>query len=1226
MIGLQKIYLVNSYFKGLISKIECDGNTNCSGTNGAGKTTTLQLIPAFYGVNPETMVSRAADRDSFLDYYLPSPGSLLVFQYERGDGPCCSLMYRHSAGNKIAYRFIKCSADDVLFVSPWHDGFKAGKPVTQIFSAMKAQGMELSSQLDQIVDYRVVIQHDRQLLRERKSKGNKLFQMAMQYSIGGTDGCMTQMDHLTFAVLKRSKMFGRMKEMIVATQFHSHVPARPKHTANKSITDDLASIRDFINQEKKIRRCISKHRERLENRTCIRELASQLKMAQPELECKITQLKEKEASIIKEKNEASDDYQQKIEKLSHKKSVAKGDKAGLNKQIEEIHNKRNEWDTERIAVKITEFKRLADFENAEQAALRHLDSLSEAVSDHKRWHLEKLMDIREDFYNLRESIKPRQQSLEDECSKLTDQKDARLSQIDHQLEERKERTRGDYTEQREGLVTQKTIAETRAKEAGETEDETLRKAAAEQEVDVKRLIIERLEAEFEEARVHFEQAKNSQSLAVSTLENAQDYEEEITKNRGNILKQLYPADNSLLSFLRKEVGGYAENLGRVIDPRLLHRADLKPAVEINDGHENFYGLSIDVGVIEQPSHVASEERLQERLQEIEEKLKIAELERENKEGVLSQKNSDVGEKRNLLDSKKIELSSAKDNHEIAMNNLRQVRDDVATLISERRRAAVNNAKKYDGMISSIQKEHQESQIRMENNAHNHRSEAQSKYSIETSAISEKLTVLDDNLIQLAEDESAQKKEVEESYKARCINDGVDEAVLSQASERHRKAKSNHVRVRGYRNDVSEYELWEISEWSRLQDVIDEHAAKETEVLELERGIEAEKDIHQQFINTSRSKISNIRSSLHAENAKLTDINEVLGGVGKIPLDKNAVRPENISLTVQYLTNNLAKANTLQNEILNSITSISDELNQRTSSQVFEAWEMLQQGRLELMRTGNPNTERYDQNFLLSLPEDLSDLVENRIPEIHQSLILNFRSLGDQISNYYHDLTQLNREIGTVSNQLKDKINTGQKINALSDIEMKLVSKVDGVESWKELKTFSKEWDEWDIMSRNDLPPNSLEDSLAEVVRILETSHIKHDLSSLMDLEISLKENDRPLIIRSDDDLNNSSSNGLSYLAVIVIFIGMARYLCPNRDVTLTWPVDELATLHPSNVSLLFSMLKENNISMFSAMPGTDANLLRHFNHRLTLDQKKGVSIIPKTSQNLDRFKKLLDTQ
>ena len=90
------------------------------------------------------------------------------------------------------------------------------------------------------------------------------------------------------------------------------------------------------------------------------------------------------------------------------------------------------------------------------------------------------------------------------------------------------------------------------------------------------------------------------------------------------------------------------------------------------------------------------------------------------------------------------------------------------------------------------------------------------------------------------------------------------------------------------------------------------------------------------------------------------------------------------------------------------------------------------------------------------------------------------------------------------------------------------------------------------------------------------------------------ENGNSRTISTDTDFNNSSSNGLSYLAICIVFMGITRYLCPDKRVQLVWPIDELAALSPNNIASLFAMMNEQNIVMFSAFPSEDPSLLKHF--------------------------------
>jgi len=114
--GLQSIILHHSFdqVKGRTLRINCADRTHIGGVNGAGKTSVLSLIPAFFGEEPERIISKGTGRLSFVNYYLPSQQSLVIFEYSRYSGVCCAIMYRHPTG-KLCYRFIEGAAERIVF-------------------------------------------------------------------------------------------------------------------------------------------------------------------------------------------------------------------------------------------------------------------------------------------------------------------------------------------------------------------------------------------------------------------------------------------------------------------------------------------------------------------------------------------------------------------------------------------------------------------------------------------------------------------------------------------------------------------------------------------------------------------------------------------------------------------------------------------------------------------------------------------------------------------------------------------------------------------------------------------------------------------------------------------------------------------------------------------------------------------------------------------------------
>ena len=114
---------------------------------------------------------------------------------------------------------------------------------------------------------------------------------------------------------------------------------------------------------------------------------------------------------------------------------------------------------------------------------------------------------------------------------------------------------------------------------------------------------------------------------------------------------------------------------------------------------------------------------------------------------------------------------------------------------------------------------------------------------------------------------------------------------------------------------------------------------------------------------------------------------------------------------------------------------------------------------------------------------------------------------------------------------------------------------------------------------------------------------------MVELKISLTENGRVVPIKTDQDLQDASSTGLSLLAVIVVFCGMTRYLCPDESVTIHWPLDEIGQLSNQNTKLLFELMQKRNVTLFCAQPDASPLLNQFFVNKNWLDLRAGVRTI-----------------
>jgi hypothetical protein len=180
--GLKRLFLINTHIKGRAVEIRLDGHANLSGENGTGKTSLLKLIAFFYGSEPAKLCPTVANKKSFVDYFLPSDKSYLVYEYSTETGMRCVVVYRHSSGRKVAYRFLSGSFVPSVFYSLSEDGKTKAYSNDELKRHATAQSLDISLQIVTVKDYRAVLMNQKQVL-DRSSDSTALKRLIPLYSL-----------------------------------------------------------------------------------------------------------------------------------------------------------------------------------------------------------------------------------------------------------------------------------------------------------------------------------------------------------------------------------------------------------------------------------------------------------------------------------------------------------------------------------------------------------------------------------------------------------------------------------------------------------------------------------------------------------------------------------------------------------------------------------------------------------------------------------------------------------------------------------------------------------------------------------------------------------------------------------------------------------------------------------------------------------------------------------
>lgn len=105
------------------------------------------------------------------------------------------------------------------------------------------------------------------------------------------------------------------------------------------------------------------------------------------------------------------------------------------------------------------------------------------------------------------------------------------------------------------------------------------------------------------------------------------------------------------------------------------------------------------------------------------------------------------------------------------------------------------------------------------------------------------------------------------------------------------------------------------------------------------------------------------------------------------------------------------------------------------------------------------------------------------------------------------------------------------------------------------------------------------------------------LVNLLGLEIAVTENGRVKRATHDEELRQISSHGLSYLILCVFFVALVNMIRKEQPVSVVWPMDELKDLHQINIERLLVILNDNHITLLSAFPDPDPEVLKSFKNR-----------------------------
>ncbi|MFT5720547.1 MAG: hypothetical protein ACI9W6_000847 [Motiliproteus sp.] len=1227
MFGLTRIVLSNSYFIRKVVCFDTDGHSNASGGNSAGKTSALNLIPVFYGVEPNQLVQQVANKKSFIDFYLPEQSSALIYEHRRDDGFRCVVMHRSDTGARVIYRHLHGSLEDSFFHPDIKPMINGGETLKDILSALSDRGVAMSRQIVNITDYRASIQNDQNLQRG-SGRDSALFRsLAREYCLGGASEKSRHLDRMAYSVLRRADMFDRLKQMIAETQFQDvHIDDKPRHLKEKSMVADVQGLRDFTATAPALRATLEQHAERqlvlVDAKLNANSLAYCLQQAASDL----TSKKASFDDLIAEKGHAQLLFER-------ERASAKENLADLNAEIDTLtstidltHQQKQDWEDEDITRKRAELKNVGELASEKFRLERNVNALNEKIDNIEQQRLKATAELEEEFSVKFKKLSAQQLKLKDKRhdEQMASNDSANKLHSD-EISERDAIDDGEHRDRLNSLGALLAEAEHEAKRCVRSEGDQNnidaldgKRWAQQQLVNEAMILQSRSESEFSHQNdlinaglIIFDKMKATCRKALSS--------------RDAMRARLY-ADGTLLSNLREQDPEWGATIGRIINPELLGRKDLSPVFDAKSP-VTVFGWTLDVDSIEPPEWTVSKERLTEQLERHESTLRNAEEDVLKATSAAKLLQDPLPALRDAVTLQKYRVTQAKERLGILENECIDAKKAADYAAKQQQSAAKTQAAAIQQELKLGNAALQQMRQAIRDRYAGLRREAKGRFSILLSEIDAESDRLDDLEKRLSRDKKESETTIAARFNESCIEEGVDPAVISAAREKL-KAHSRHLdEIRGYAEQISLYDTWLVVHWNTLSERVRRLSESTREQEEAQNTITRNKADYDKKVAALLSQIEATKLAVLKLGSQISNANEILTA---FPSELSAEEAgekagEEVNQPIESLTDRLQalveRNNTLKKQILLQVDKARQTIAAHPQSKIALAWSYLQEQR----RNSTTDGEMSDA-FRLQVPNDIAALLDRELPDIKSALIESVRSVGDSLGRYHGTLQGLNARVSGVSSLLERHINTNQKIDTLSDIQLNVTSKIVEGDYWNKLQTFILAWNLWkENRQADDLPPTELLQALNTANEAIQASHIDKDINSLIKLQISLKENGRQAHADNSRDFGEISSNGLSYLCLLVIFIGMSRYLCPNPQVALHWPIDELASLSPENIARLFAMMDDAGLRCFSAFPSTDPNYLRFFKHCKLIDRSEGIRTvsIDETYADSERMSQML---
>ncbi|WAR46018.1 ATP-binding protein [Methylomonas rapida] len=1182
--ALTRLILIDSYKPGTLQEVRLDGHTNLNGVNGAGKTTLLRLIPLFFGERPGRLVPKSKVTDSFAKHYLPNESSYIIFEYRRDQQICLVVIYASLNEEGLCYRFVDKGFDRDDFLETRLDGSCYPISCRDLKRHLDKRHINCSNQLTSCSDYRTVIQN------LPHSKGQELRNLIARYSFcqGSAGRRLKDIEKIVSGMLQRSTDFADLREMLVN--------CIDENRDSISLDISMDKLEDWYKEYRAYQHSEAEREQAAE----LSELAAeqeQFKTRFGELHKRLLLLRERYrqqqqgqqerlANTEQSLRTVKSDWETQEQEMQSALARQRAELTSLDKQKTQLENEKAEWDAKDIQRSIRLAEQQPVFADNLAREQQHYEKLTSEVQDINAQFSAIKADTEKGYAEQRYQYERQIQEVRAEASQDEAKHRAEHNQVREQLraanngeQEKLHGSAGEVQGKLGALNAQ--IAQI------QPDPELLQTREAKLELQ-QSLQLKLEEAKTEVAGIN-KRIKANQDEVESVLEQKRHHQTEkqsIDEAISRLKRQLDTEADTLLRFLREHQPGWTQDIAKVVNPELLLRDDLEPVlVEKPTG---FYGVSLNLDVLS-ADLAADEQQIRALLSEHEHRLReLAGLDEQADQQLTALKKTDSQLRK--------QSQQAESEQGRLQTSLKGIQNELASL-----KLQIENSKRQRGQQLQSEKIAVEQTLadtkRQLEGLKRQLQDDEKQLAVELETVITRIKQTAEQQVEHVRQDIAslnsQEQQALQQLEQQRINSlktrQIDVDALQQLEVRIDTLKKQLQTAKTAAETVSEYRRWEQLHWSGYAQLCSAARELTAELRQTEAQFAAAKQRYQQCSSELKAEQGRLITALQKLDQEMKTLEQLLDDCTPYARYAPNVVSFDESHTLALLQNEYrALSEAYKNQrrmLLAKLRHLKQTLARYPSTRPAQYYAS-QENELGL---------DIDETAWLS---PILHWYDTAYQDLHSWLVNQANLFGSMIRDYQQTLEKFDRGIDSLSRRLTKHIDSNIRFDKIESVQGRLTSKVQSLGYWQQIVAFTKQYDDWNRNSDGCLPG----ESFAEMVRLVAEQmsgkgRVEMKLVSLLELEIIVSENGRSKRATHAEELQQISSHGLSYLILCVFFIALVNMIRKDQPLNIIWPMDELKELHQVNIEVLLELLSNNGITLLSAFPDPDPDVLRLFKNR-----------------------------